>query len=365
MIHGHGDDAYQYDDIRMDFSSNIYSHADLSALKEHLRRHLDLIGHYPEPEAATLEREIARARGVPAACVIVTNGATDAIYLIAQSLGQGPGLPLPPSQGGGTLTTVRGRMRFAVRRPTFCEYADACRMYGLEEEAFGSEYGIILEEKDAGAKESRLHTALWLCNPNNPTGDVLPPDDVLRLATAYGWLILDQSYEDYTAAPLLSPAEAIRHGRIIQLFSMTKTYAVPGLRIGYIIAAPPVAATLRSYLRPWSVNALAIEAGRWLIGHDRKAIGDKAAYLAEAQRLREALTAIRGIEVQPTSTNFMLCRVNQSTSAELKAHLAERHHILIRDASNFEGLGPHYFRVAAQTPEENDQLAAAIKEWMA
>ena len=363
MIHGHGDDAYQYDDIRMDFSSNIYSHADLSALKEHLRRHLDLIGHYPEPEAATLEREIARARGVPAACVIVTNGATDAIYLIAQWLGLG--LPLPSSEGEGTLMEARGRMRFAVRRPTFCEYADACRMYGLEEEVFGSKDDMRLEEKDAGAKESRLHTALWLCNPNNPTGDVLPPDDVLRLATAYGWLILDQSYEDYTDAPLLSPAEAIRHGRIIQLFSMTKTYAVPGLRIGYIIAAPSIAATLRRYLRPWSVNALAIESGRWLISHDQKAFTDKERYLHEAQRLREALVSIRGIEVQPTSTNFMLCRIAQSASAELKAHLAEKHHILIRDASNFEGLDPHYFRVAAQTPEENDKLAAAIGEWMA
>ena len=363
MIHGHGDDAYQYDDIRMDFSSNIYSHADLSALKEHLRRHLDLIGHYPEPEAATLECEIARARGVPAACVIVTNGATDAIYLIAQWLGLG--LHLSSSKGEGNHAETVGRMRFAVRRPTFCEYADACRMYGLEEEVFGSKDDMRLEEKDAGAKEARLHTALWLCNPNNPTGDVLPPDDVLRLATAYGWLILDQSYEDYTDAPLLSPAEAIRHGRIIQLFSMTKTYAVPGLRIGYIIAAPSIAATLRRYLRPWSVNALAIESGRWLISHDQKAITDKERYLHEAQRLREALVSIRGIEVQPTSTNFMLCRIDQRTSAELKAHLAEKHHILIRDASNFEGLDPHYFRVAAQTPEENDKLAAAIGEWMA
>ncbi len=358
MITGHGDDAYQYEDIRMDFSSNIFGHADLSDLKEHLRQHLDLIDHYPEPEAVTLEREIAARRGVPPACVMVTNGATDAIYLIAQSLSlsfRHEPMSLP-SQGEGKQTEAHGRFRFEVRQPTFSEYEDACRMYGVHS-------GLGMMEEKQGS-DARLHTALWLCNPNNPTGEVLPREEVLRLASSYGLLILDQSYEDYTDAPLLTPVEVIRNRRIIQIFSMTKANAVPGLRIGYVIAPAEMISHLRTFLRPWSVNALAIEAGLWLIRHDAKAIPDKTSYLAEAQRLRHELAALPGIEVHPTATNFMLCRIAGHTAAELKCHLAEECHILIRDASNFAGLDDHYFRIAAQTQKEDDALIRAIHRFI-
>ena len=194
------------------------------------------------------------------------------------------------------------------------------------------------------------HTALWLCNPNNPTGETLSRSEVLHIASTFGLLILDQSYEDYTAVPLLSPFEAIGSQRIIQIFSMTKSYAVPGLRIGYLIAPEAMAAQLRGCMRPWAVNALAIEAGKWLIGHGEKAIPDKA------------LMSVPGIDVRPTTTNFMLCRTADGTAAALKRQLAQQHHILIRDAANFEGLDAHHFRVAAQTHEENDLLVKALIE---
>ena len=85
-------------------------------------------------------------------------------------------------------------------------------------------------------------------------------------------------------------------------------------------------------------------------------------YLAEAQRLRNNLDQIDGIMTLPTATNFMLVRVSGLTAAELKDRLAIRHKMLIRNASNFEGLDEHWFRVAAQTEEENDLLVEAIKD---
>ena len=112
MIKGHGDDAYQFEDIRINFSSNIYSHADMSALKEHLCRHIHVIDSYPEPEPFSLERLIAEQLGIPADCVLVTNGATEAIYLVAQMVA--------PQIGS-----------FILDGPSFSEYADACRLYGL------------------------------------------------------------------------------------------------------------------------------------------------------------------------------------------------------------------------------------------
>ena len=321
MLIGHGDDVYRYKDIRHNLSSNIYGHADLGALKVFLATRLDAIGTYPEPEPRALEALIAVRWGVSEECVMVTNGATEAIYLIAETF--------------RTLTAT-------IVEPTFSEYGDACRLHGLKP---GDEM-------------------LWLCNPNNPTGHVLPKDEVLLQAASHRLTVLDQSYEDYTLEPLLSPAEAVAAGNILQLHSLTKTYCVPGLRVGFIIGAPPLIHELRSRLRPWAVNALAIEAAMWLIKHDVKVIPDLPAYLVEAQRLRDALNNVPGISVEPTQTNFMLCRLDHElgqTAAQLKDLLATRHGILIRDASNFNGLTPYHFRVAAQTREEDDFLIKVME----
>ena len=142
---------------------------------------------------------------------------------------------------------------------------------------------------------------------------------------------------------------------------MTKKYCIPGLRLGYITASAEVIDVLRRFCRPWAVNALAIEAGMWLMDH-RPQLIDMHAYLVEAQRLRNALNDIPGIHVLETQTNFMLCSIEDCTAAELKDYLAKEHGILIRDASNFPGLTPHHFRVAAQTPETNDELVDILKQ---
>ncbi|WP_027455418.1 aminotransferase class I/II-fold pyridoxal phosphate-dependent enzyme [Xylanibacter brevis] len=317
MIQGHGDDAFRYEDIRMNFSSNIYAHADLTALKAFLAERMDVIAQYPEPDASSLAEVIAQKNHIPAGSVLVTNGAVEAIYLVAQML------------------AGAGIHQYKVTQPTFSEYEDACRMYGMEK----GEHGVC-----------------WICNPNNPTGAVtrrLPLDD-------YQAVVIDQSYEDLTSAQLMSPAEAVAAENVIQIHSLTKTYAVPGLRVGYVVASESMISRLQHWQRPWSVNALAVEAGKWLLENEVCVVADMSAYLTETQRLNRALNQLPMVQALPTETNFMLARIEGATAAELKAYLAQEHRMLIRDASNFPGLNEHYFRISAQTPEENDALVAAI-----
>ena len=316
MIKGHGDDAYGYQGIRSDFSSNICMPAHRhKALMAHLASHPELIGHYPEPEAWTLEALLAERHGIDPQCVIVTNGATDAIYLIAQTF----------------------RFRPVIPTPTFSEYHDACSCFPEEEDK----------------------SALWLCNPNNPDGKVYDEQFVKRMTDEHHLVVLDHSYEHYTDSHVMTPERGCRSERIIQIHSFTKTYAVPGLRLGYITAHESLTQQMRRFLRPWSVSALAVEAGKFLLGHDELMCRPN---LAEAQRLRRLLMAA-GIAVMPTQTNFMLCQADGHTAADLKEHLATEHGMLIRDASNFQGLTPQHFRIAAQTPAENDALMAAIRQY--
>ena len=323
MIEGHGDDLYRYENIKMNFSSNIYNGTDLSALDAYLRTRMDVMRSYPEPSAASLEVLIAKDCGISTDEVLVTSGAVDAIYLIAQA--------------------YRHEGTCHVLQPTFREYEDACRVFGYQEHEDGA--------------------LCWLCNPNNPTGDVMAAEDVLALAKRHRLLIVDQSYEDYTIAPLLQPADVVGRDDIILLHSMTKRYAVPGLRLGYVTASAAIISRLREQYRPWAINALSLEAGKWLVQRGVTAIPDLASYLAETQRLRNLLNEIEGIEAFETQTNFFLCTIAPATAAELKENLAQEHGILIRDASNFTGLTPHHFRIATQSPAENDALVTAIRNY--
>ena len=224
MIEGHGDDAYRYGDIKNDFSSNICAHNHHQALMNHLMAHPELISHYPEPEAWSLETIIADRYGLHPQQVIVTSGATEAIYLIAQTF----------------------RMQSEIPSPTFSEYEDACQLF----------------------PPSSDKTMLWLCNPNNPTGEVYAPSYIEQMVTEYDLVVLDQSYENYTDAQVMTPREGSLIPNVIQIHSMTKTYGVPGLRLGYITAHESLTAKIRQYLRPWSVSALALEAGKFLLQHD-------------------------------------------------------------------------------------------------
>ncbi len=323
MIEGHGDDLYRYENIKMNFSSNIYNGTDLSALNAYLCTRMDVMRSYPEPSAASLEELIAEDCGISPDEVLVTSGAVDAIYLIAQA--------------------YRHEGTCHVLQPTFREYEDACRVFGYQEHEDGA--------------------LCWLCNPNNPTGDVMATEDVLALAERHRLLIVDQSYEDYTMAPLLQPAEVVGRDDIILLHSMTKRYAVPGLRLGYVTASASIISRLREQYRPWAINALSLEAGKWLVQRGETAIPDLASYLAETQRLRSVLNEIEGIEAFETQTNFFLCTIAPATAAELKEYLALEHGILIRDASNFTGLTPHHFRIATQSPAQNDALVTAIRNY--
>ena len=209
--------------------------------------------------------------------------------------------------------------------------------------------------------EDRIY---WICNPDNPTGNVL-------LKALMGYLIrkhprylhvIDESYEDYTLQPMIEPREMTDCYNVMIIRSLSKKYCVPGLRLGYVTGSPIIIERLRALRQPWSVNSLAIEAGKWLVENDPKMIPDLEGYLNEAQRLKAKLEEIEGVMVMDSQTNYMLVNVDWTTSRVLKERLIEDYGLLIRDASNFYGLDDHCFRVAAQTAEENDELIRAIKK---
>jgi threonine-phosphate decarboxylase len=334
MIDGHGDDIHHFPgQIRANFSSNVWPCTNMPLLERHLCEKIATIQHYPEPDAGSLLRKLADFHDLTPEHFRATNGATEAIYLIAQ--------------------TWRDSASSIVI-PAFSEDEDAARIHG-HSLSFTSEYTEIEPGTDL----------LWICDPNNPTGKACGQKALLELAAARPemLLIIDQSYVDFTEFTSLDLPEAVAYPNVIIIRSTTKRYSIPGLRLGYIAAHPSLIEQIAARQMPWSVNALAIEAALFLM--DAPKTGCRIFdYLTETRRLQRELQRIDGLEVFPGDTPFFLCRLKNGRAADLKRYLAVEHGLLIRDASNFRGLDEGYFRIYTLMPEENDWLVNGIKAWM-
>lgn len=338
MLHGHGDDGYRHPGrVKVNFSSNVLPGGCPPGLTAHLQACLPALGSYPEAAAETLTAQLAHREAVAPENVLVTNGATAAIHLIAQAFRARP---------AGVVT------------PTFAEYADACRANG------GRPAEVDWADFAGGA--SVAAGLVWLCNPNNPTGAVLPP----------GWLrarirsqpetifVVDLAYADLCAEPALTAADGPACPNLLLVKSLTKRFAIPGLRLGYVLGPEALLREVRRCSPPWAVNSLALAAGEYLLRTDPPPAWPLADYLAEARAFRLALAQVEGVTVLPSVTGYFLCRPARGSGAELKAWLLREHGFLVRDAGNFRGLDAAQVRVATQRPEQNRALVEAIRQWM-
>lgn len=335
MIKGHGDDIYRCGrEITSNFSSNIPAHPLPLALQRHLCSCMAKIASYPEPDARSLAELLAQKNALSPTELLVTNGAVEAIYLIAQRF-----------RGARTTIVI----------PTFSEYEDACCMHA-HRLTFTASISDIQPDAEL----------VWVCNPNNPNGQVYQKAELAGLATDFPntCFVCDQSYEAFADPQFtFTAAEGVRLPNVILLHSMTKSYGIPGLRLGYVTACREQIATLSAFRMPWSVNTMAIEAGKYVLQHNCLPF-DLKSYTCETHRLMRMLNDIDDLLVYPTSTHFFLCELKKGEASALKQYLIVHHGILIRDAANFRGLNERFFRIAAQSPEENDQLVHAIRTWM-
>lgn len=338
MLFGHGDDYYQSTHaISSNFSSNVWHGADLSGIREHLYRRFDRLTRYPEPDAASLKQLLAQHYGVDTGQLVVTNGSITAFYLLAQAW-----------QGARSTIAV----------PSFAEYEDACRQHGHRLTFFPTKVGlseIPLEGQDV----------CWLCNPNNPDGRLYTRAELLALLEANRQVlfVIDQAYADFVTTELLHPADVEAHTNLVLVQSISKAHNLPGLRIGYLVAAPEIVTRVARFLIPWSVNAVAVEVGSYVLSHPEQFVLPLCAWLDETAWFISRLNEQGIVEALPTSTTFFLARLRRGKAADLKRYLLETHGILIRDASNFRTLDGRYIRLSTQTREENEALLQALDAW--
>ena len=310
---------------------------------------LESIVHYPDPDASALRERLAVFHGLPPGSVLVANGETEVIYLAAQAF--------------------RPRNALVIT-PAFSEYAHALRLVECEIKSFPlPESRDFLPEPESVIQALDGSDALILSNPNNPTGSLIPRDDLLKLIDACekrGILcLLDEAFIDWVETHSVKEyAATSRH--LLVLRSLTKFYALPGLRVGYAVGAPDRIALLRQWQPTWSVNTLAQVAGVAAI--DDVAYRERSLEMLPRAReaFRLALAGVSAIQVFPSAANFLLLKLTAPgwDAPMLRAALLAKG-MAVRDGSSFEGLGPGYLRVAVRQEEENARLVEALKTLLA
>jgi len=336
MLHGHGDHGGR---VVADFSSNVRYGGEPPGLKEYLFGQWQHVHHYPEVSGESLAHKAAGHHKIAPEQILITNGAVESIYLIAQAFS--------------------GR-RSAIVIPSFSEYEDACSMHAHQLEFILWNSLTPVMSLPGLEKAGPLPDLLWLGNPNNPTGAVITDMEPLLKHHPNTLFIVDEAFIEFTRAigslcPLLE-----KYPNLVILRSLTKSFTIPGLRLGYTMASKKIIRQLLSVKMPWSVNTLALAAGHFIF-ENYSAI-DLGQLFHDKDIFQQQLDNI-GIHTYASHTHYFLCRTEHGPIHELQQYLEKDHRIAIRNAENFRGLGPGYFRLATQTPGQNQLLINALKEW--
>lgn len=322
-----------------DFSASINPLGVPETVAAVIRENIQYLPHYPEPFADQLAMRLGMHLDVDPQTILCGNGSTELIYLVVRALAPG---------------------RVLIPAPTFSEYERACSMQrgtSWVRHPLPMQKNFDIDPDSFIAAMAGCNMA-FLCNPNNPTGRMLERDVVLSIAEAAQrmscYLVVDEAFIDFLPERSVVRSAA-GNSHLIVLRSLTKFYALSGLRTGYGVFPKALVATVKNYKEPWTINSLAQQAGITAIS-DRAYHDQTMAVIGkEKQFLEEGLANLK-ITFFPSFANYYLLKMDHAQ--EKIASLREKG-ILLRDCSNFQGLDGTYIRIAVRSREEN---AALLKE---
>lgn len=330
----------------LDFSANINPIGPPEWLRSVVAAALGSVVHYPDPECSGFVKAAVKRYRVSESEILVGNGSTELLHL---------------------LPRATGKSRAVIPVPTYADYQRAADEAGLSVTTLELKEsdGLVLDLEDL---ERRLEgeELVFLCHPNNPTGLVLDTARVRRLASEHpsNFFIVDEAFgdfvEDFDSLTVERPAN------MVVLLSLTKIFAIPGIRLGCAVADPDIVQAV-SHIQPfWSVSTLAQAVGEAAMT-DLDYVERSRRFVAEQRRrLQAELASIPGLHVYSGRANFLLVRIDRDDVTA--SSLAERllpHGIAIRVCTSFAGLDDRFFRLAVRTAEENVRLCEALENVLA
>lgn len=327
----------------IDFSANINPLGPPEWFRSRISSSLSSIAHYPDPDSSLLINAISLCYNLNKEEVVVGNGSTELLYAIPRIL------------------NVK---RAVIPVPSYSDYITASELAGLKintiplKEEDGFKIDLSLLESSLFGDE-----VVFIGNPNNPTGLTFDSDEFRTLALRHSstLFVIDEAFSDFVDG--IDRLIYRRPSNVIVISSLTKIFAIPGIRLGYAVLDRYYAESLKTLIPPWSVNSLAQAVGEEAVC-DKKYIEKSKEFIKyQKEKLLKELSLIPELTVFPGQANFLLVRINHN---EKNAHhLYEellKEGVAIRICDNFNGLDERFFRIAVKTEKENILLCNLIKK---
>jgi threonine-phosphate decarboxylase len=302
-----------------------------------------LASKYPDPECRDLKKSLSSYLAIDPDWISVGNGALEVIYWFAQA------------------ALVEGHV--VIPAPTFCEYEVASQKVGAKV-TFAPLHNFKLEA-DQIIEKARGADAIFLCNPNNPTG-LLATKQIIKIienVDSSTRILLDECFIELADNP--SSNAIIRRisefDNLVILRSLTKSFGLAGLRVGYSVCNRVFAKKLSANKIPWNVNALAQVAGAAALTDRRYLSKAKALVKKERKFLYDNIGKLKSFSPLRSDSNYFLVRLHGWNSTQFRDILLKKTGVLVRDCSTFTGMGSQYIRLAVKTHKENMLLLKALE----
>lgn len=341
MINVHGGDIYKHKDV-IDFSANINPLGLPRGVKIALMDSIDLAVHYPDVRCEELCKSLAKYYGIKKNYILCSNGAADIIFAITAALKPKKALILAPG------FAEYEQALHAIDAKIFC--------YRLKEEQ-----GFILKEDFLNAVTKEIDM-VFLCNPNNPTGEVIPKELMMRIIETCKKnktiLVIDECFisflENGTKVSVINEVE--RYDNLIVINAFTKLYAMPGIRLGFAaIGNKNIIDMINKVTQPWSVSVLAQKAGIAALEQKEYVIKTMELIKNERRYLIHEMSEC-GFQIYGSKANYIFFKGQRGLF-----QLCLKEGFLIRDCSNYRGLEEGFYRVAIKGHEENKKLIEVLK----
>jgi threonine-phosphate decarboxylase len=333
----------------IDFSASINPLGPPASARKAFQESYNEASRYPDPYGDELKKALAKRHGMKPTEILVGNGSTQLVYLLCFAL--------------------RPRKALVVG-PAFSEHANALTLAGAKVRflPLTANGDFRFSTEDFMAAWGKADDMAFLTTPNSVTGRLIPRAEIEKIARIAllkkRFLVIDEAFIDFVEE------ESVKqliwdNPYVIILRSLTKYYALPGLRLGYLLAHSRRVAQFAAYLEPWSVNGPAQKVALACLADARFRLNTERWLHRERSYLAQALIALKRFQPYPSNANFLLVRIaNNASAVGLHSFLLNKK-ILIRACNSFAGLGSDHFRVAVKRRKDNRLLLEALTEWTA
>ena len=342
VVHGGRFSVNNQDPDILDFSSNVGPIGMPVSVKSILKKRLIQMTTYPDLHSSTLSSALKKFIGLPKSNLVVGNGAIEIIY--------------------NFCSAFLSKKSVLIHVPTFEEYETAAKLSNCKISFFKTMN--LSKNLDSFISKIPVNGCIFICNPNNPTGTILSKKQLIKIISSAKQksciVFVDECFIELVPQSNQSVINLIKnYDNLFVLRSLTKSFGLAGIRIGYAVASKQFIDILQKLKIPWSVNVIAQEAGIIAIKNKSHLIKSKSIIKKEFNFLKNEISIIPGFECYDSSTNFILIKTKQDSTKLQKKLL--KHKILIRDCKNFRGLNNHYIRVAIKSHKDNLKLVHALR----